>query len=199
MLENNKILEKNSASSWCEVFDSALIPWFFFCYINKIWSSKWKQINCIQQLWFSVFQNFLLLPLSLKGKSENATMLYWWNFICFAFLYRGIHDYKRWRKGNFCMLGFSVSSFAPRESPETAYLCIWQNPETPSFCLQQSKRIMLRFGAWGEKIPEKGWRHMLYYVKYWPLPSNVRFSWISSQPFIVCFHSVPQDALLYCL
>lgn len=35
MLENNKILEKNSASSWCEVFDSALIPGFFFCYINK--------------------------------------------------------------------------------------------------------------------------------------------------------------------
>jgi len=26
MLENNKILEKNSESSWCEVFDSALIP-----------------------------------------------------------------------------------------------------------------------------------------------------------------------------
>lgn len=64
---------------------------------------------------------------------------------------------------------------------------MWQHPGASSFCLQQSNGITLRFGAWGEKIPEKGWRHMLHYEKYWPLPSNVRFFWISSLfVFIVC-------------
>lgn len=35
VLENNKILRKKSGCSWREVFDLALTPWFFFCYINK--------------------------------------------------------------------------------------------------------------------------------------------------------------------
>lgn len=135
MLENNKILEKKSwlFLAWSVWFSPH--PFFPFCYINKIWSSKWKGINCTlaSSSSCSIFPNFLLLLSLLKACKMSKCSV--GEISSLSLFFAEVEIIPKGEEKTFLHVSFSVSSLIPWEYQEL-YPCIWQHPETAPLCPQ---------------------------------------------------------------
>lgn len=160
------------------MLDSALTHYFPFCYVNKIWSSKWKEINSIlaSSSFGSVFPNFLLLLSLLKGCKMLRSSVGEISFVS-PFLAR-VEIISKQKEKRFLHVRFSVSSLVPWESPGAISLYMTACRDTTP--LPTAWGNAQDWDLRGEKIPGKCWGHVLHYVRNWPLPSSLRFSRINS-------------------
>lgn len=164
------------------MFDTALIHFFPFCYINKIWSSKWKGINCIQasSSFGSVFPNFLLLLSLLKGCKTLQCSVGENSFVS-PFICRGGNNSKGGGKKTFACQFFLCQALYP-EKVQELHPCLWQHPGTAPLCPQHRDNAQ-DWGLRGEKILGKGWG--MRCTVWGTLPSSLRFSKLNSH--LSCF------------